>query len=228
MNRDEKLARVAALTPKIIFADGQEIIYPSEPTGGTWIAANAAGAAFALVNWYAVPACAEENPVSRGAVVNAIATQTKPDAAENILRLLPLPRISPFRLIGFFPAQKKIREWRWNGKKFSALSHPWRTAVWISSGFDEPGAQRARKKVFTVALRQKSAGSLDWLRRLHRSHLPTRGGYSICMHRDDAATVSYTEIIASASRVQMNYFPHAPCAGSKLRRIKISRKRAAI
>ena len=43
-----------------------------------------------------------------------------------------------------------------------------------------------------AARNQKFEGRLNWLRRLHRSHLPERGPFSICMHRSDAATVSYT------------------------------------
>jgi hypothetical protein len=85
------------------------------------------------------------------------------------------------------------------------LEHPWKTNIWISSGYDEPGAQAARSQVFRQALRQSSAGTLAWLRRLHRSHRPERGAYSICMHREDAATVSYTEIRSRPGRVEMEY-----------------------
>jgi hypothetical protein len=42
-------------------------------------------------------------------------------------------------------------------------------------------------RLFQRAGRQHSADSLDWLRRLHRSHSPQAGPFSTCMHRSDAA-----------------------------------------
>jgi hypothetical protein len=60
-------------------------------------------------------------------------------------------------------------------------------------------------------LRQRSAERMDWLRRLHRSHAPEIGPYATCMHRDDAATVSYTEITASGSVATMRYQSGPPC-----------------
>ena len=43
--------------------------------------------------------------------------------------------------------------------------------------------------------------SLAWMRRLHRSHVPAPGPFSICVHREDARTVSYTEIEAASGAV---------------------------
>jgi len=74
-------------------------------------------------------------------------------------------------------------------KQLVRKNHRWKSKQWISSGFDEPTAQRARGKTFQRAGRQHSAESLDWLRRLHRSHSPYASPFSTCMHRADAATV---------------------------------------
>jgi hypothetical protein len=52
---------------------------------------------------------------------------------------------------------------------------------------------------------------VEWLRRLHRSHRPEIGPYSICMHRDDAATVSYTEIVVSRGISRMRYESGPTC-----------------
>lgn len=211
MNRDEKLARVKAQPPEMVSVDGRRIIRPFEVGGGTWIALNDAGVTFALVNWYSVKAVVKINPVSRGTVVNAVSAQVSAEAAAQILGELPLMHIYPFRLIGIFPARKEIFEWRWNLKALVCTEQPWKSQQWISSGFDEPTAQRMRSRTFDLALRQKSAGSLGWLRRLHRSHTPARGPFSTCMHRADAATVSCTEIVAGSGRTSMAYWPEAPC-----------------
>ena len=125
-----------------------------------------------------------------------------------------LIRVNPFRLIGVFPRDKTVVEWRWNLQRLECLAHPWQTNIWISSGFDEPGAQRMRGKSFSEALRQRSTGSTEWLRRLHRSHGPERGPCSICMHREDAATVSYTEVIVTRQSATLRYAPGAPCCAA--------------
>ena len=211
MNRDEKRARVVGLTPKLRVVAGRKIICPSEPGGGTWIALNDAGITFALINWYVITARVKANPVSRGEVVNAVSAAISPLAASAVLGKLPLRRMNAFRLIGIFPATQEIFQWQWNLKNLIRKKHPWAAQQWISSGFDEPTAQRIRSETFRRALRQKSAGSLDWLRRLHRSHAPQAGPFATCMHRADAATVSYTEVTAASGAGLMRHINTAPC-----------------
>ncbi|MGH8246245.1 MAG: NRDE family protein [Gammaproteobacteria bacterium] len=211
MNRDEKRARVAALPPARHRLDNRDALFPSEPNGGAWIGVNDAGATLALVNWYAVPACVAGRAVSRGEVVRSALVADSPGLTDKVLGELPLGRVNPFRLVGVFPADHAVVEWRWNLRRLERLDHAWQTNTWISSGFDEPGAQQTRGKVFCEALRQKSAGSVDWLRRLHRSHRPACGPYSTCMHREDAATVSYTEVTVSTCAATMRYLAGAPC-----------------
>ena len=211
MNRDEKLARVAARPPKNQRLGRRHALFPSEPNGGTWIGVNTAGATLALINWYSVGASVRGQSVSRGEVVKLALSSDSFPITDAALGELPLARVNPFRLIGVFPAHKAVVEWCWNLGRLKRLNHPWQTNTWISSGFDEPGAQQTRGKIFGEALQQSSSGSMDWLRRLHRSHAPGRGPYSHCMHREDAATVSYTELVVSRTTATMGYTPGAPC-----------------
>jgi len=172
---------------------------------------NDTGAALALINWYSVTARVAGQPVSRGEVVKLALTSDSPTEVEAALSELPLIRVIPFRLIGVFLSLKAVVEWRWNLKQLVRLHHSWRTNTWISSGFDEPGAQQTRGKTFSEARGQSSINGTDWLRRLHCSHGPERGPYSTCMHREDAATVSYTEVRVSLHKATMRYTPGAPC-----------------
>jgi hypothetical protein len=225
MNRDEKLTRMIALPSARHRLGNCNALFPSEPNGGTWIGVNDAGATLALINWYSVGASVSGQSISRGEVVKlALATDTfaLTDAA---LVKLPLARVNPFRLIGVFPARKAVVEWRWNLKQLERRKHGWQTNTWISSGFDEPGAQQTRGKIFGEALQQGSAGRADWLRCLHRSHAPERGPYSHCMHRDDAATVSYTEVVVSRTIVTMRYTPGAPCCAAPASICRLERAR---
>jgi hypothetical protein len=214
MNRDEKLSRVAGLQPRLTHLNGRAILAPSEPGGGTWIGANDTGATLALLNWYSITSRVAGHAASRGEVVKLALSSDSPALVDATLKELPLGRVNPFRLIGVFPACKAVVEWRWNLQHLERCEHRWRTNTWISSGFDEPGAQQTRGQAFKAALRQSSAGTADWLRRLHRSHGSERGPYSTCMHREDAATVSYTEVSVSRHNVTMRYAPAAPCCAA--------------
>ncbi len=215
MNRDEKLTRPTGLPPKVKKMNGRAVISPSEHGGGTWIAVNDHGATLALINWYSITARVGGKAVSRGEVINSMSAAISPDFADAALHGLPLNQINPFRLIGIYPATSEIVEWRWNLKQLVRKNHSWKAQQWISSGFDEPTAQRLRGKTFQRAARQHSAGSLDWLRRLHRSHSPQTGPFSTCMHRTDAATVSYSEVIVSLRQATMRYHVGAPCRALK-------------
>jgi len=226
MNRDEKLTRPTGLPPKRQMMNGRAVISPSEPGGGTWIAVNDHGATLALINWYSITARVGGKAVSRGEVINSMSSSISPEVAAAALDGLPLNRINPFRLIGIYPAAGEIVEWRWNLKQLVRKNHRWKSQQLISSGFDERTAQRVRGKTFQRAERQYSAGSLDWLRRLHRSHSPQAGPFSTCMHRADAATVSYTEVAVSSRHATMRYHAGAPCKALKhcIRHILLQRQ----
>jgi Transport and Golgi organisation 2 len=216
MNRDEKLDRFAGQLPTIVNLAGRRAIFPSEPDGGTWIAANDAGICLALINWHRVEREPKRDLISRGQVVRELAAKSSREEIAEALAELPLNRLRPFRLIAIIPLEKSVMEWRWDLERLSMRRHPWKLRHWFSSGFDESKAERERDRVCKAVRNKKSAGRLDWLRRLHRSHLPERGPFSICMHRSDAATVSYTEVAVSRERATMRYKPGTCCSNGAM------------
>ncbi len=224
MNRDEKLARPQGLPPKFRLVNNRRVICPSEPGGGTWIALNDLGVSLALINWYSVTARVEHSPISRGEVVKATCPADNPRGMMMILSGLPLDRINPFRLIAIFPPVCQVTECRWDLKKLEQKKCAWQPQQWISSGFDEPAAQRARSQTFLQALEQKSVGSLSWLRRLHRSHAPGKGPFSTCMHRTDAATVSFTRAVVFAHEASISYCLGSPCQNQRQFTVSLNRK----
>src|SRR5216117_3347046 len=214
MNRGEKFTRSTALPPAIIDRADRRAIFPHEPEGGTWIAANDAGVCLALVNWHRIDQQPVRSIASRGQVVKALAAKSSDEEIAIALAALPLRRLLPFRLIAILPSKQRVTEWRWDLDRLVAHKHAWELRHWFSSGLDEPKAERERGRVCEAAQRQKSEGRLDWLRRLHRSHSRERGPFSICMHRPDAATVSYTEVGVSKRRATMRY-KFGPCCSNK-------------
>src|SRR6266496_3368846 len=278
MNRDEKRDRFAALPPEIVEFENHRVLFPREPTGGTWISANDAGVCLALINWHRIaePAFGGQllpkkgnrpdaiearsswatQPVettgcpsgakrvepepnngvrSRGEVIRKLAGISTSDEISTAVKKLPLRKLRPFRLIAISRAETRVTEWRWNLERLTLRDHEWQRQHWFSSGFDEPRAEGERAKVCASFVAgggdpgkgessppRERAGvnaagySLRWLRQLHRSHAPACGPFSICMHRPDAATVSYTEIAVRDRQVMMRYRAGPACAHAPL------------
>jgi Transport and Golgi organisation 2 len=213
MNRDEKRDRFAALAPTIVDFENHRAVFPSEPTGGTWISANDAGVCFALINWHRVERQPKNEIVSRGEVVRSLANKSDTDEIVDGIAKLPLRKLRPFRLIAIVRSQKLVAEWRWNLEWLTMRHHKWQPQHWFSSGFDERRAELERQRVCDAANIRESKRNLNSLRQLHRSHAPKRGPFSICMHRQDASTVSYTEVAVSEKRATMRY-KAGPCCSN--------------
>ena len=214
MNRDESVSRPVALWPEVHSIDGRPCVYPREPAGGTWIGLNDAGLCLALINWYAVPVRPVNGTISRGTIVKALLKARTLDESCSTLRLLPLNRVPPFRLIAIALRERAVAEFRWDQDVLLPERKRWTANHWFSSGLDESAAQTKRKEVCLQEWKKPHAGELQWLRELHKSHLPERGAFSICMHREEAATVSYTEIEIEDSFGVMRYHPGPLCGDS--------------
>jgi hypothetical protein len=212
MNRDESLSRVSALPPEVFTRNGLAMLYPRELSGGTWIGVNSAGMAFSLINWYSQPDCANGNPVSRGEVVRALLSARNSTAAASLLRELPLNRMNPFRLMVVSPSERSLTEWRSSGSDLEPFTLPWKRHHWFSSALDEGKANEMRRRVCSRV--HGESFDLSSLRKLHRSHAPKAGPFSLCMHRNDACTVSYTEINVHGPVASAYYVAGPPCSHS--------------
>jgi Transport and Golgi organisation 2 len=212
MNRDELISRVPALPPRAQRRGDLAVLCPSEPSGGTWIGVNSAGIAFSLLNWHSRPDRPEEDLVSRGEVVRALLSSRSSGAAASILKELPLRRMNPFRLISVSLVDRLLMEWRSGPEGLNSKVHPWQRRHWFSSGFDEARAIQVRQGVCAQFL--GNLEDLATVRKLHATHLPIAGPFSLCMHREDAATVSYTEISVRDHTASMSYLAGSPCSPS--------------
>ncbi len=213
MNRDEQRSRARALPPNWHRLGDRRALFPHEPGGGAWIGLNDPGNSCALLNWYSAPTRILAHPISRGVVVPALLEADGPESAGAILSRLQLGRMQPFRLVGFFQASESpiVREWRWDGTLLEAINWGWQLRHWISSAKDEVEAQRLREACFRRHETEADAGSEAWLQRMYSTHEPEAGPYSICMHRDDAMTVSHTRLEIRKDDVRMRYVDGPPC-----------------
>ena len=214
MNRDELLTRSQALPPSTFQAGDLLAVYPFETGGGTWIACNQHGVTFALLNWNLARSNTIAKQHSRGKLIPTLIGKSSLDEVAQAWAQLNLDGFLPFRLVGIFQDQQQILEWRWQGFSLEQLSFPWKPRHWFSSGASDEMAEGIRGEACRFAWQEQDAGSLTWLRRLHSSHGIAAGPFSVCAHRPDAGTVSYSEIAFDTNVATFRYMSGAPCLNS--------------
>jgi len=220
MNRDEKIARGTGFPPEIHEFEGAKAIYPGDGDGGTWFATNEYGIALALLNWNTVaPHGVRAKTRSRGRVIPALIDSRSLSDLHEVLDVSNLQGMMPFRLVGVFPLEQKIWEWRWDSKELGFQSHMWESRHWFSSSLSDDRAESLRGTTCRDAQHQSDAGSVPWLRRLHASHAGGPGPFSLCVHREDVKTLSYSEILVTPGHIQMGHFRGNPCTMAQIQQI---------
>lgn len=212
MNRDELRTRARATPPTRRDLHGVPVLLPADgQAGGTWISANALGHSLALLNrWDEAPFDATGGFVSRGMLVLELAHLPGPRAVALTLAKKRLASYRPFTLASLVTDQPPWL-FEWNGRmlEWARVTAP--GLVRASSGSHQAEAERERGKLFREAEARPGRLTPEVLWDLHRSHLPERGPISICMHRDDAATVSASLITVSLKQISFRYLGRSPC-----------------
>lgn len=222
-NRDEALTRQRALPPTVTERDGLSVAAPTDAdAGGTWIAVNSRGLALCLLNGYSVTDGGRAAPVSRGLLVSSLASApTCADAARRV-RSLQLKQYRSFHLVAFEPGQAPLQV-SWDGRSLGARSLRDTDRPLSSSSLDPAGASENRRDLLRGL--ERAGGRLEAadLEAFHRGHLPVAGAQSVCMHRDDAHTVSLTHVSVSPDSVLLHYCPEAPCGGAPFETVRMRR-----
>src|SRR5215472_6977646 len=152
MNRDELLTRPSALPPEIYGREGMKVVYPREPSGGTWIACNSSGNLLALLNWNEIgSASLGEKRKTRGLVILELIREVSSSSTNSCLKRLNLDGVFPFRLIGVFQNERKLVEWRWDGIGIQQLGRAWVRKHWFSSSLSDASATAERSRVCETA-----------------------------------------------------------------------------
>ena len=212
MNRDEAISRGPGLPPANYRLNGVKAVYPTDGSAGTWIGANEGGITLALLNWNDCPQPpASEKLRSRGLVIpNLLASRSLAEFQAS-LDVLDLQGMFPFRLVGVFPSERALWEWRWDSQRFSSEVHEWESRHWFSSGLSDEQAHRMRGTVCGSAWSEPDAGTSAWLRRLHASHESGHGPFSMCVHREGVESLSYSEVSCTQQGVRFGHFVGSPC-----------------
>jgi hypothetical protein len=226
MNRDEKIARGAGLPPEIHEFDGTKAFYPSDGDGGTWLATNEYGIALALLNWNDIApySTAATRKRSRGRVIPALIDSRSLADLHEVFDVSNFRGMMPFRLVGVFPPEQEIWEWCWDSARLDFHVHAWEARHWFSSSLSDGRAESLRGAACRTARHEFDAGSVPWLRRLQASHIG--GPFSLCVHREEVKTLSYTEVMIKSGSVSMSHFRGSPCMMSPADSVEIEIERA--
>jgi Transport and Golgi organisation 2 len=225
MNRDERIARGAGTLPEIYQVNGTTAIYPSDGAGGAWIAANQYGITLALLNWndLAPNGTAAARTRSRGRVIPALISSRSLLDLHEVLGVSNFKGMPPFRLVGALPSEQEIWEWRWDSRQLESRAYEWKPQHWFSSSLSDEWATSLRGAVCRNAQLELDAGSAAWLHRLHASHAGGPGAFSLCVHRDDVKTLSYSEVMVTGGHVQMGHSLGSPCSTAQIHSTEIER-----
>ena len=233
-NRDERRSRTPGGPPIEGRRRGVAYLAPSDGDfGGSWIGVNVLGVTHCLANQY--PADAPWTPpaaprISRGLLLASILDSGSGCETGDRLERGELQRYEPFTIAVAEPGSPMTLH-SWNGRGLESSTHGAPGLVLTSSSALGREVVAARERTFREAT-DSCNGHFDRaaLRTLHASHLPARGAHSVCMHRDDAETVSFSLIRVLGDRVTFNYVAAAPCSGRDPVMISLERahRRAAI
>jgi hypothetical protein len=230
MNRDELRSRAPAVPPAVTELGSTSMMAPRDAqAGGTWIAVNAHGLVIALLNRYDEPGSLEravawllQPPVgarSRGRLIDDVAEcRSPPQVAELFAdHAEVLQRTQPFDLIAA-AAKGDVLHLGWDGATVHTdpLTPP---ALLVSAARDLPAVRQARSGwlpdlVATVSHEHGDpVSAMAAVSDRFAGHLAGKGPLGICMHRDEAGTVSHTQVWLQAREAVMRYQPGHPCDG---------------
>jgi len=211
-NRDERLSRSHAEPPVEFESNGVNYLSPTDAdAGGTWIAANHYGVTVCLLNHYQYEQIATyKDWISRGEIVRQFATTTGPIAAEQQFRRLELDDYRAFRMFIIEPSGQNCL-CVWDGHQARVERNVFSPKS--SSSVDAQHVKTLRKELFKDIGLNASKDTQQFLN-YHASHSPNRSQESVCMHRDDAKTVSLSHVRVSQTELDFAYADGSPCEAS--------------
>lgn len=225
MNRDELRTRAVALPPSVYEREGVRYIAPRDVDGGgTWITVNDAGVAVCLLNGTGLPDGRVASR-SRGLLVEDFADVRSVSEVRIRLADAGLSVYSPFTLLVLEPGTPACVA-RWNGSTLVVDPAARPSALLTSSSVDSDAVVASRTAVFREFMRTSRGRDAEMLEQFHRDHSPERGHRSVCMHRPDASTVSFTRVTVCRDAALVHYEDGPACSGLRFDPVAIARRSA--
>lgn len=217
-NRDERRLRRPATPPRVHEAPGTRFVAPIDGDfGGTWLAVSECGLALAIQNGYTDADDRTREPAmgytSRGLLPQALIDGGSIEQVLERLAGLDLPCFRSFRLALLEPGRSgALAEWL-HGRLEVCAGVPTAVPV-VSSSFEPTQVVASRAAAFAETIAAGSADRRAAHLAYHAGHRPQRGAESVCMHRPDARTVSFSHVIVDAQCIRFRYVSDSPCRGA--------------
>ena len=214
VNRDEKRDRAPAEAPAVRRSGSTRVLAPRDgAAGGSWVAANEHGLVVALLNGYHDRDTAARAPggdwISRGHLVTELAACASVIELDLRLGDRDLGAFRSFHLVAFDPTEGLLASW--HDGTLEQRDETTFEAPLVSSSYRFDDVAESRRARYREQVLGADTPVIDAALAYHRSHLPERGPFSACMHREDARTVSFTWIRVDREQVSMRYSADAPC-----------------
>lgn len=211
-NRDELKTRKPALPPQIKEIHGVRYLAPIDgDAGGAWIGVNEFGICLSLLNHYAATRItAHQSSVSRGRLLISLMDVASQTETLHRLQQHCLDSYLPFILLAF-ASGKPVSSFTWDGRDrhYDELEAA-RMPVTTSSFASQQVVAHRHRGFQQLDLKQDDM-TVDRLLAFHRSHIPAANAYAVCMHRDDANTVSLSHVKVTPADIEFRYYPNSPC-----------------
>lgn len=227
-NRDELKTRRIAHPPAMGKLNGVNYIAPTDAdAGGSWLGVNQFGLSLGLLNYYhgrmnhSDPA---KEYISRGLLLTSLVDSTTQSEVIQHLNRLDLHNYRPFILVIWEPG-KTVAACTWDHSRETVQIEKNAILPLTSSSFNAGQVIGDRRVLFQKLASDYHKMDTDFLFSFHQSHLPEAGPYSVCMHREDAHTVSFSRIIVTPEKIEFHYTPGSPCQNTALPPVTLPRIR---
>lgn len=227
-NRDERHTRKHARGPKVEERQGVFLISPVDGDyGGSWIGVNQFGITLCLLNRYGDEEVESSHDyVSRGLLLRDLLPSREPKNIQELLDECELESFRPFTL-AVVSASEPAMLFHWTGHDRILKPVAEGDVPLVSSSLREPEIETLRKQHFhSLVETQNSEAGIKQLHQFHRSHFPERGPYSVCMHREDAATMSLSAITVTQELIEFAYHGGSPCLEAQVEVARLARMKA--
>jgi len=211
-NRDERRTRKPAAGPRLAERHGVRFVAPVDGDhGGSWIGVNQLGLWLCRWNRYGDwNAQANQSYTSRGLLLLDLLDCQHPECVLARVAGMELQNFQPFTM-AVLAVGKPAMLIEWTGFECLVQHDAELQMPLTSSSTKQPDIHAVRHQHLQQTISVTGKFDRDLLWEFHRSHLPAAGPYSVCMHRDDAATASLSVVTVTRDAVQFVYHGTAPC-----------------
>jgi uncharacterized protein with NRDE domain len=222
-NRDERHTRKPALGPRISQRNGVSFIAPEDGDhGGSWVGVNHFGLTLCLLNRYGEYPESPGSFTSRGLLLTDLLDCKAGQHVQQQLNAVNLEQFRPLTM-AVLASDEPAMLIDWTGRELLVQPNAEGYMPLTSSSLQELNAVGRRREYFQQLVSEAGKLDAELLDRFHRSHVPLRGPYSVCMHREDAATVSLSALTVTREIIEFIYHGSSPCSEVPIEKVLLER-----